>query len=87
RGRQAAAELAALHAALVNDPQGAYPETMLVDQLEYLYGMTTSADQPPGADAYRRLETLTAELDALTSRLERLVQSQLSEVEAAGRPN
>jgi photosystem II stability/assembly factor-like uncharacterized protein len=72
QGRQAAAELEALHAALINDPEGAYPQQMLIDQLEYLYGMTTSADQPPGADAYERLETLSAELSELNSRLDRL---------------
>ncbi len=73
----AARELETLHRALVSDRDVRYPETMLIDQLEYLYGMTSSADQRPGEDAYRRIETLEAELDTLTDRLERLTRERL----------
>ena len=61
--------LASLHAALVTDPEVFYAEKMLIDQLQYLYGMTTSADQRPGADALERIETLEAELDSIHARL------------------
>lgn len=54
-----------LHAALVNAEGGSYPAPMLISQLQYLYGMTTRADQRPGRDAYARYETLKAELEML----------------------
>jgi len=73
-------ELSALHAELVSDEDIRYPETMLIDQLEYLYGMTTSADQRPGADARRRIETLDAELADTVARLDRLTQERLMEL-------
>ena len=37
---------------------------MLIDQINYLYGMLTAADQKPGRDAYQRYDELRAELDA-----------------------
>lgn len=42
---------------------GAYPQPMLLNQLEYLYSMTTSADQKLGGDAFTRYAELRAELD------------------------
>jgi hypothetical protein len=63
-----------LHAALVTDPEVFYAEKMLIDQLQYLYGMTTSADQRPGADALQRIETLEAELSEITAQLQELRQ-------------
>jgi hypothetical protein len=47
----------------------AYPRPMLVDQLDYLYGLDTSADQRPGSDAATRLQTLTARTERYARRL------------------
>ena len=66
--------LEGLHAALVTDPEVFYAPKMLIDQLQYLYGMTTSADQRPGADALQRIETLEIELSVITARLRELRQ-------------
>ena len=48
---------------LVTSEAGSYPQPMLIDQLEYLYGMTTRADQKLGQDAFSRFEELRGELD------------------------
>jgi hypothetical protein len=80
--REVASELKDLHEALVSDPKVFYPQRMLIDQLEYLYGMTTSADQRPGADAFQRIETLDAELDELITRLNNIVRDRLPELNA-----
>jgi hypothetical protein len=56
------------HAALVT-ASGAYPTPMLVDQLSYLYGMLTGADQRPGRDAHTRLAELERRHAALVERL------------------
>lgn len=56
--------LASLRARLVTAEGQSYPQPMLVDQLEYLYGMTTTADQRPGRDAFDRYTELRRELDA-----------------------
>jgi hypothetical protein len=58
-------EIDRLHAQLVTSDEGSYPPPMLIDQLEYLYGMTTRADQQPGQDAFDRFETLRGDLDAI----------------------
>ena len=58
-------DLQALHAQLVTEDTGSYPPPMLIDQLQYLYGMTTRADQQLGRDAFTRFETLRTELDDL----------------------
>ncbi len=58
-------ELDRLHAALVNTKEGSYPPPVLISQLQYLYGMTSRADQRPGADAYTRYERLKTELEGL----------------------
>lgn len=50
---------------------GPYPQPMLLDQLEYLYGMTTQADQRPGQDAYLRYATLMKELGQIQAELRR----------------
>jgi hypothetical protein len=76
-----AEELKALHEALVSDGSIQYPQRMLIDQIQYLYGMTTSADQRPGADAYERIETLEAELEEITIQLQRLVETGRADVE------
>jgi hypothetical protein len=67
-------EADAIDSALVSDPDVHYPETMLIDQIEYLYGMTTSADQRPGGDAGERLETLVGRLEELEGRIDRLAR-------------
>ena len=52
--------------------EGRYQRPMLVSQLEYLYGMTTGADQRIPRDAAARLVALKAELAAITRRLDAL---------------
>ena len=42
-----------------------YPQPMLVDQIEYLYGMVARTPQRPGSDALTRYRTLLAELEAV----------------------
>jgi photosystem II stability/assembly factor-like uncharacterized protein len=42
-----------------------YPLPKLIDQIEYLYGMTTRADERPGQDAYTRYDQLRKQLDAI----------------------
>ncbi len=46
-------------------PQGPYPKPRLIDQINYLYGIISRADQRPGQDAYLRYEELLRELKAL----------------------
>ena len=41
-----------------------YPQPMVIDQIEYLYYMTTGADQMMGKDAYDQLEKLTKQFEA-----------------------
>ncbi|MGH7483226.1 MAG: WD40/YVTN/BNR-like repeat-containing protein, partial [Longimicrobiales bacterium] len=50
-----------------------YPQPMLIDQLEYLYGMTTAADQRPGDDAYVRFEALDGQLRRLAAEVDRVL--------------
>ena len=50
-----------------------YPEPKLLNQLSYLYGMTTGADHRPGEDAYERLEYLRGRIAAHEDRLSALV--------------
>jgi hypothetical protein len=56
----AAAHWRALRSELVTAEDIAYPQPMLLDQIRYLYGMLTAADQPPGRDAYERYAALVA---------------------------
>jgi hypothetical protein len=58
-------EIERLHAQLVTSDEDSYPPPMLIDQLQYLYGMTTRADQQPGQDAFDRFSTLRGDLDTL----------------------
>ena len=58
RAMAALEELAEVEEALVTKSEGSYQTPMLVDQLSYLYGMTSRADQRPGKDAYDRLIVL-----------------------------
>ncbi len=66
------AALAALQDAFVTNEEDSYPPPMLIDQLDYLYGFTTRADQRPGADAHARLVELRRELDGYLAKLEDL---------------
>ena len=56
---------------------------MLVRQIEYLYGMLTTADQKPGRDARERYVQLRDEMDSIQGDLARL-QSTVAELEGAG---
>ncbi|MGI9175012.1 MAG: hypothetical protein ACR2GR_06810, partial [Rhodothermales bacterium] len=56
---------------LVTSEKGSYPQPMLIDQLEYLYGMTTRADQQLGQDAFNRFEELRGQLDDFLQQLNR----------------
>ncbi len=73
----ARAELATLRAALVTH-EVRYSQPMLIDQLEYLFEMTTRADQQPGRDAYTRYEQLRAELAEIEQALERIERSDVA---------
>jgi hypothetical protein len=59
--------LDALHDKLATSTEGSYPPPKLIDQLEYLYFMTSAADQQPGTDAFTRYETLRDRLDGIRS--------------------
>jgi hypothetical protein len=63
-GSDGARALTAVAAALVTEPVR-YSQPMLVDQIQYLLGMFTDADQRPGRDAFERAAALTRELAAL----------------------
>jgi hypothetical protein len=63
-------ELSALENALFSEREPvSYPEPMLLDQLSYLYGMTTGAGQMPGRDAFVRLDQLREKISAYEGRL------------------
>ncbi|HEY9517211.1 MAG TPA: hypothetical protein VIQ74_16180, partial [Gemmatimonadaceae bacterium] len=64
--------LTALDTALTTDPVR-YSQPKLVDQLTYLYGMTTSADQRIGRDAVLRLRELEGELKEIQTKVARLL--------------
>ncbi len=61
-----------IRAALVTDDSDSYPPPMLLNQLNYLRNMVSSADQRPGNDAYSRFEELKTELERLLANLEEL---------------
>jgi hypothetical protein len=63
--------LQALWARLVNAP-GAYPQVMLIEQLENVARMLQRADQKPGRDAWERYADLIQQLNAIKSRIETL---------------
>ena len=46
-----------------------YPRPKLIDQMEYLYGMTNRADQAMGKDAYDQLEALSKAFEELNGRV------------------
>jgi photosystem II stability/assembly factor-like uncharacterized protein len=61
-----------------------YSQPMLLEQLTYLYEMTTSADQKIGRDAVERFRQLRSELDAQLAELKRLTGSDAT-VQATAR--
>jgi len=61
--------LAAIHADLEEADVGSYPQPMLNDQISYLLGMISRADQPPGDFAYERFEDLSDQLEEIRERL------------------
>jgi hypothetical protein len=65
-------QLVALDTALSTEPIR-YSQPKLVDQLQYLYGMTTSADQRIGHDAVLRYQELKAELERVQARVRTLL--------------
>jgi photosystem II stability/assembly factor-like uncharacterized protein len=77
-GTDVSEELKEIEAALVTDPDdeiSSYPQPMLTDQLNYLYGNATRADQEPAEHMYERLDTLRSELEDHKQNLERLVRT------------
>jgi len=56
-----------LHDKLSTETGTSYPPPTLIDQLEYLYYMTSATDQQPGTDAGSRYDTLRDRLDDLRS--------------------
>ncbi len=71
--------LEGLRAELVTDTSDSYPPPMLINQLNYLRGMTSSADQAPGNHAYDRFDELKAEVERLSAALDGL-RAQAEEV-------
>jgi hypothetical protein len=50
---------------------------MLLNQINYLRGMTSRADQRPGNFAYSRLEELREQLDEIQRRLSQILGEDL----------
>lgn len=63
-----------LYSRLVTSEEGSYQKPVLIDQMEYLYRMTTSADQRPGDDAYNRFDELQNSLDDILSEWDQMQQ-------------
>lgn len=53
---------------------GAELKPQLLRQLTYLYGMTTQADQRPGADAFQRLKDIESQLGECVIRIDTIMQ-------------
>lgn len=77
-GGDLAAEIEAVERELVT-PSVRYSRPMLVDQLQYLYGNLTRADQEPGQDAVRRYDQLDAALREHIRALQRLLRATVSD--------
>jgi hypothetical protein len=65
--------LRTLDAELATADDMAYPQPMLVDQIRYLYGMLSRADQPPGGEAHQRLAALSEWHARIVTRLDAAV--------------
>ena len=77
-GGSLAAEIEAVERELVTAPVR-YSRPMLADQLQYLYGNLTRADQEPGRDAVRRYDQLNTALQEHIRALERLLRAAVSD--------
>ena len=77
-GGELADAVEAVERELVTEPRR-YSRPMLVDQLQYLYGNLTRADQETGEDAVRRYDQLNTALQGHIRTLERLLQANISE--------
>jgi len=73
-GSEAAQRAEELWDALVTIRTESYPPPMLLDQIEYLYGMVNKGDSRPNRDAVTRYEELRSQLDALLRELNQLRQ-------------
>lgn len=59
--------------ALPEDAGGSYPQPMLLNQIRYLQGMTSRADQRPVNFAYIRFDQLSEQLAELQTRVRRVL--------------
>jgi photosystem II stability/assembly factor-like uncharacterized protein len=74
-GSDVETELEEIERALLTDETiSSYPQPMLRDQFNYLYGNTQRADQKPAEDMYDRLTELVTELEQHKERLQRLIR-------------
>ncbi|MEQ9105534.1 MAG: glycosyl hydrolase [Rhodothermales bacterium] len=69
-GADARKELTAIAEALENSDTDSYATPMMLNQMGYLYGMTSGADQHPGGEAEKRYMELKSELQDLQARFE-----------------
>ncbi|MBE1608207.1 WD40/YVTN/BNR-like repeat-containing protein [Actinopolymorpha pittospori] len=69
-------QLAELEATIVTDPnEPSYPQPMLIDQIDYLYGMTTHADQKLGRDAFTRYGQVHDQLNDAVKKLDNILHT------------
>ncbi len=78
---EAAEQAGQLWAELVTRRTGSYPPPMLLDQVDYLYGMVTKADSRPNRDAHVRYDELREQLDDVLDRLRQLTQPVADDTE------
>ncbi|MBI4539774.1 MAG: hypothetical protein HY704_09745 [Gemmatimonadetes bacterium] len=77
-GKQVDRRVAAIEAKLVTDPTiSSYPQPMLLDQLEYVYGMIDNADQKPGRDAHDRFAELRKQLEGIVAELRTVLGGEM----------
>jgi photosystem II stability/assembly factor-like uncharacterized protein len=67
--------LTRLYNQVATSTEGSYPPPKLIDQLEYLYYMTSAADQAPGSEAPARVDTLEARLEDLRAEWRQMRQT------------
>jgi len=75
--------LDALHTQLVTEPIR-YSEPKLIDQIDYLYGMTLNADQRVGQDAIDRYQALEQQLDRIVAQVNKLLGGTKTEESVGG---
>lgn len=75
RAERARRELGRLESRIVTDPTiQSYPQPMLIDQIDYLYGMTTAADQALGRDAFVRYRQVHGQVGRAQAELDRILR-------------